>query len=475
MAGTGGTTRNVTSSAEWTTAVGNAVPGDLIRVTTGFDANIDVRGDRYGISGSNLTSSSSGGSPGLPIIVTCADGVYVDDNDTSSNAGVLDLTNCEHVWAVGFNVRDGQFGIRCQNWGGSEGFPAYVAYCDIDNIGDAGLVGEGWFQAITSSGGTPPSGAGNEWGFSNFGVFESNTITDPGRRVGGNPGEGIYLGHGGSPGWKAYCKDFWVRGNTVTGWTSDAIDVKPGCHRVYITDNELHTGHAINGSPMHLLYVASSIDDRPAAFDFDPQIWVEGNRVYDNDITDANASSVHIMGYVGLSGIRIANNVFWAHPTTATHATWRFRNEKGANDTEALAEFRADPTWIVNNTCWNDDIVDEGGYGAGATAWPSTVTDTWDFRNNIREDSGSGTTHGDVEADSTDFIATVPAIGAAGDAEWDSYGKGSAFDLDPDSDLVASGESISDLTLFINKDISNRDIPTSNPNPGAFQQHPANK
>lgn len=471
VAGTGGTTRNVTSLATWNTAVGAAVPGDLIRVTAGFDALIDVRGNRYGIAGANLTTSPAGGTAGNPIIVTCADGVYVDDNNITSNAGVLDLTNCEHVWAVGFNVRDGQFGIRCQNWGGSAADPAYVAYCNIDNIGDAGLVGEGWFQAITSSGGTPPAGAGNEWGFSQWGVFEENTVTDPGRRIGGNPGECVYLGHGGSPGWIAYTKDFWVRGNELTGWTSDGIDCKPGCHRTYITDNEIHTGYAINGAPISILYVAASIDDRPAAFDFDPELYVEGNRVYDNDITDANGSSVHIMGYIGLSGIRIAHNVFWAHPQTGTHATWRARNEKGTNDTEALAEYRNDTTYVINNTCWGDDSFENAGYGAPLVGpFPGSIT--FDLRNNIVDQASPAT--GEVDAAASDFIAAVPAIGAAGAAQWLTYGNGSAFDLDPGSALVAAGVSVTDITFLIEADISQRTLDKSTPNPGAFHQHPAN-
>lgn len=474
---TGGTTRNVTSAATWTTAINAAEPGDLIRVTTGFDSLIDVRGNRYSISGNNLTTSPSGGLAGLPIIVTCADGVYVDDNNTSSGAGVLDLTNCEHVWAVGFNVRDGQFGIRCQNWGGSEGYPAYVAYCSIDNIGDAGLVGEGWYQLITSSGGTPPSGSGNEWGFSNYFVFEENDIDGTGVRTGGHPGEGIYLGHGGSPGWIGYCKDAYIRGNRVTDWTSDGLDLKPGCQRIYITDNEFHTGHAVQGSPMGLLYVASGIDDRDGtAFDADPLIYVEGNRVYDSDLTNTNGSSVHIMGYIGLSGIRIKNNVMWAKPETGTHPMWRVRNEKGANDTEALAEFRADPVELINNTLWGDDALDNAGYGAGGgfpVAFPSSVTTSWDQRNNIVDQASPAT--GEVDAAASDFIATVPAIGVAGDAEWSTYGNGSAFDLDPDSALVGAGADVSDVTFLIDRDISDREFDDKTaPNPGAFQPHPAN-
>ncbi len=474
VAGTGGTTHNVTSSAEWTTAIGNAVPGDLVRVTSGFDATLNVRGNKYGISGGNLTSSTLGGSPGLPIIVTCADGEYVDDNDTTAAGDVgLDLQNCSHVWAVGFNVRDCLFGIRAQNWGGSEGFPAYIAYCDVDTMGDAGITAAGWFQAIASSGGTPPAGSGNEWGFSEHLVIESNTITNVGVRTGTNPGEGIYLGLGSSPGWVGHAKNFNVRGNDVTEFTSDALDLKPGCHFGLVSDNAMHGGYASLGAPMSISYVGAVIDDRPSWFNFDPLLYVEGNRVWDVDLTSTSASSVHIMAYLGISGIRCFNNLFWAKPETGTHAMFRMRNEKGTNATEALAEFGSDPLVVVNNTLWGDDTWENAGYGNPFVGtWPSTVTDSWDFRNNICDQASPAT--GEVDASASDFIATVPAIGVAGEAVWETYGSGSAFDLALDSSLIGSGASIADLTLQIDEDISQRSIDKSAPNPGAFQPHPSN-
>jgi hypothetical protein len=468
VAGTGGTTHNVTSAATWTSAMAAVEPGDLVRVTSGFDpggAGINARGSRYSISSSNLTASPAGGEEGLPIILTCADGEYVDENDTSSNEGVLDIQNCQHVWAVGFNVRDGQFGIRCQNWGGTSGFPAYVAYCNIENIGHAALTVAGWFQLITSSGGTPPAGTGNEWGFSQYGVLESNTIDGAGV-IADQFGEGIYLGRGSNPGWVSYARDLWIRGNDVTDWTSDGIDCKPGCSRIYLTDNAFHTGHAEAGAPLGILYVGAGIDTRPALWDEDAQIWIEGNRVYDSDLTNTDASSVHIMGYLGLSGIRIANNIFWAHPQTGTHATWRARMEHGTNDTNALSEYRADPTWIINNTCWGDDSFENAGYGVPFVGTiPAGVT--FDLRNNIVDDASPAT--GEVDAAGSDFVGTVPAIGVAGDAD-DGGGPGSAFDLDPGSSLVAAGEDISDITFLIDRDIFNREFSSkTTPNPGAFQ------
>jgi len=475
VASTGGTTRNVTSTATWTTACAAALPGDLIRVTTGFDPGgaLELRGTRYSIShvGSNgrLTASPAGGTADLPIIVTCADGEVVDDNNTSSNVGVLDIMNCEHVWAVGFNVEGGQHGIRCYNWGGSVTNPAYVAYNTVQSVGHSGIHVLGWSQLITSSGGTPPSGAGNTWGLSQYGVVEENTIDGTGL-IADASGQSINLGIGAAPGWVSYCKDLWVRGNTVSDMTAEAFAAQPGCSNIYWTDNEASIGYAVS-VPVGLCYVAAAYDVRPAFFDADPNIWFEGNRVYNMNVTSASGSAVDIMGYIGLSGMRIANNIFWTWPQTGTHAAWRARNEHGTNDTEALTYFRNDPTWVINNTLWGDDSFENAGYGASPTVFPGTID--FDLRNNIVDQASPAT--GEVDAAAADFIDTVPAVGVAGTAEWETYGLGSAFDLALTSTLIVSGADISDVSFLISDDISQRMIDKAAPNPGAFQPHPANE
>ena len=472
VASTGGTTRTATNVTQWNAAIAAALPGDLVRATATFDPadGVNVRGDLYGISGATLTASPDGGQPGLPIIVTCADGVWLDADNTSSNDGILDLQNCRHVWAVGMNVRDGQFGIRAWNWGGSEGFPAYIAYCSVDNMGHSGINAQGWFQTIAASGGTPPAGTGNTYGYSEWLVIESNTVDGTGATA-AEFGEAIYIGKG-SPGWLGRAENAWIRGNECTDWTSDAVDVKPGCSRVFVTDNDLYIGHAVSGAPLSILYCTASIGARPSWYDIDPEIYVESNRVHDNDLTNTDASSAEIMGYLGLSGIRVGFNVLWSWPQGGTDPCWRARMEIGTNDTEAENYYRTDPTWIVNNTCWGDDSFDPAGYGSPLTTWPAAVLAIFDLRNNIVDQASPAT--GEVDAAASDFIATVPAIGVAGTAEWLTYGRGSAFDLDPDSALVAAGEDISDLEFAIEKDIAGRDINKTTPNPGAFQPHPSN-
>lgn len=470
VAGTGGTTHNVTTVPEWTTAMTNAVAGDLVRITAQINSALQARADRFDIPFGNM--GSSGGDAGLPIIITCADGVFIDPNDYENFTVGLDIQACTHVWPIGVNIRTAQFGLRCLAWGGSAGFPAYVAYNHVEDCGDSCYTFQGWFQDIGTYGGTIPidseiASPGVNWGYSEWFVVESNRAEDPGQGGDFHVGEGFYFGTGtAGGGWHSFARDFWCRGNHIEFFTSDAYDCKPGCHRGRFTDNTGARGFAFEGAPFQMCLVVTANSDRPAWFDFDPEIYVEANRIWDSDITNTNASSDHIMGYIGISGIRCAFNVTWAHPQTGTHSAWRVRTQKGTNDTDILDEFRTDPTWIIHQTERGDEAVILGGYGVSPTPFPSAITDIIDVRNCLVRNASPAA--GEIDAADSDFVTTVPAVGAAGDAEWNNQGPGSAFDLDQTSLLIRGGESITDLPILIQEDITRRTI-TDPPTPGAFQ------
>ena len=465
VAGTGGTTRTATSVATWNTAMAAALPGDLIRVTSSFTGDITARGSRYSLAGSNMTASPAGGTAAKPIIITCANGVTVTGSSTSSGVGVLDVLNTTHVWPVGFNTAGGQFGIRCWNWGGTAGFPAYRAYCNVTGTGHSAYSAQGWFQLIATSGGTPPSGTGNEWGFSQYFVDEENYAADLGK-IADAFGEAYYYGRGSAPGWVSYCKDFWSRGNEGYQFRADGIDLKPGCHRFWVTDNRYHGGYCVSGSPMTINYCSSDLDARPSWMPADVEGYLEGNRVWDINITLTNGSSANIGAYSGLSGLRWANNMFWGIKQTGFTGGICIRNEKGTDDTTAVATFGTAPTWFVNNFYWGTTgAVVKGGYGVGGgfpLPYPGSVVFT--ERNNVADNL----TNAQFQADTTDFIATVPAVAAAGDAVWLTYGPGSAFDLSDTSPLRGAGVSIADLNTFIDADISQRAFPIPM-SPGPFQ------
>ncbi len=79
----------------------------------------------------------------------------------------------------------------------------------------------------------------------------------------------------------------------------------------------------------------------------------------------------------------------------------------------------------------------------------------------------SSTTASDSDFIDSAAIPTVDTVDA--DAEWETYGPGSAFDLDTGSSLANAGTSIADLTLELDEDITRRDIPSVSPSPGPFQ------
>lgn len=472
VTGTGGTTRNVTSQASWNTAIAAAVAGDLIRVTSSFtvgSGQLSARGNLYGLSGSTMTASPAGGTAGNPIIITCSDGVEVTGSGYTNNVPVLDLVNCRHVWAVGFNVAGtSQFGIRAMNWGGTEANPAYRAYCQVDEIRDAAIPAQGWFQLISSSGGTPPSGSGNEWGFSEWFVDEMNTVFDPNPTdVTGNPGEGHYYGRGASPGWVSYAKDYWSRGNTVSNYKGNGYESKPGCRRGRMVDNIAYAGRGQNGAPFEMCYQFSGLDDRPSYMDDidgsgngDIQIWCESNRVYDYNITETGTTR-NQMFILGMAGVRIGNNLAWSARDSSGNAGSGdnlygvlIQSEKDVAD---FGNTSTQETFIANNNFQARKVSNLGAADGSITGVIS--------RNNITP-SGYG---GEFTAGSSDYSASTPSPGVLSTAEWDSQGPGSAFHLDDTSGLVGTGDSVSDLTFAIPADIFSQTIPSTDPNPGPFQ------
>lgn len=462
----GGTIRTVTSTATWATAAAAAVPGDLIRVTTSFTGEVSARGNLYGLAGASLTNSLAGGTETLPIIVTCADGVEVSGTSLTNNVPVLDLVNCRHVWAVGFNVGGTtQFGIRAMDWGGTAAAPAYIAYCNVEGVRDASIAVQGWFQAIALSGGTPPAGSGNEHGYSEWAVVESNTMLDPNPGdVAGNPGEGIYCGKGASPGWVGFARDVWVRGNHVQLFKANGYEAKPGCRRIYFTDNVAYLGRGQNGAPFELCYQFSGLDTRPAWMNDidgsgsgDIQIYVEGNRVYDYNITETGTSRNQAF-LLGMAGVRIANNLLWSWRNAAGLSgtgddfyAVLVQTEKTATD---FGDATVIPTWVVNNNFQSRLLTNLSGISGIIT------------RNNITPTGYSGGSH---NATSADYVATTPAVGSLGTAENGTAGPGSAFELKSTSALLNAGTSIADLGLYINADLFQRPIPSSSPNPGPYQ------
>jgi hypothetical protein len=461
-AGGTGTTHIITSSVEWNSAVAAATPGDILKITASITSELTYRGDKYGITG----GTAADGAAGNPIVIGCEGAGIIDVASISGNSTCLEVFNVDHVWCVEVKTDGGQFGIYYRNVEGAAANPARIARCSISDTGHAALTIAGWFQLIASSvPAVPPAGAGNEWGFSRHILVEGNDIARPGR-ADTQFGECVYLGNG-NPSWTSHAKDITLRYNILEECTADYIDIKPGCSRVNVLDNIMKKGAFVFGSAIQCLYVSSGIAARPAWYLFDPEIVIEGNRCWDGDITNTVASSSNFFIQTSLAGVRVANNIAWGFRTGAIGV--RLRSEHPESETQAGTEKFV----VINNLFW----MSEGLANAGAPL--STPSPFYAAKIDARNNIGlTGTTTGvEATAVAADFIdpAAIPTIHTVdADAEWETYGPGSAFDLDPGSSLVATGSDIADVALAIAEDISQRVVPSPSPNPGPFQEHPAN-
>lgn len=456
-AGGSGTTHTITTAAQWTTAVAAAAPGDILDITAPITTPLTYRGNKYGLSG----GSAASGTAGNPIVIRCSGSGAINVASLTNSTAALNVTNCDHVWAVGVVTTGSQFGVFYRNVEGTTGDPIRVAHCNISGAGHSTLSIAGWWQLITSSGGTPPAGSGNEWGYSKHFVIEDNVIASPGQSS-AQFGECVYLGHGGAPGWISRAENVTVRHNALSDCGADYIDIKPGCSTIRILDNTMTQGHFVYGAAIQTLYVNAATAARPAWYDIDPDIVIEGNRIWDGNITNYDAASSNYVVQASLAGVTFANNICWGFPNGGIG--FRLRSERAASESQSSAGEK----WvIVNNLFW----MDNGLANAGAPlSSPSPFNSAWiDSRNNI---GPTGATGVQATATSADFIdsAAIPTVDTIdADAEWVTYGQGSAFDLDLASTLIGTGVSISDITLLLSEDVSQRAIPASSPDPGPFQ------
>ena len=456
VASTGGATRLVTDTTSWATACSAAQPGDLIRLTASTGSPLDFRYSKYSLGGATLSTS---GLPGLPIVATCANGVFNNVSVNNNFEGNIDVMNADHLWVVGWNGIGSTFGVRCMNLDGTATHPFRVAWCDLRQTGDASIVAQGWFQLIATSGGTPPSGSGNEWGYSSYGVIEENTVDQPGRRN-ASTGEGIYLGYGSAPGWISRAHHVWSRYNRVKRCTSDYVDIKPGCHQIYVHDNELSLGAFVAGAAIQTLYVSADLSARPAWYNFDPEIWIWGNRTWDGNISNPQGSSSEYFVQSSLAGVRMGYNLGFgfANGGIGHH----LRSERAASESQVAGE----KWWTFNNLFWMGDGVLNGGAPAAS---PVAFNSTWvDSRNNVGLPATVGAQFA-ATADDYAGLASIPAVSSVNPLPDLGVGIGSAYYLAAASDLIRAGASIADLSLYFTEDIFGRTIDTAAPSAGPFE------
>lgn len=465
--GPGGRYRDVANFSNWQTAMAAAIPGDVIRITNTITSPLQARGGKYNLWGSNMHTSPLGGADGNPIIITCADpSIYINPNNMANGQVALDMKNNDHVWAVGVNVKRSTFGIRCLNWEGSAANPARISHCKSEELGHNAYQVQGWWQTIAGSGGTPPPGAGNESGFSKHFIVEYNHARDTGNTL-THGGEAFYFGKGDGPagfvGWYGWASDGLVRGNVGEDFTSDGYDVKPGCRNIKLLHNVARRGVSDAGAFMNCLYVAGMIDDKPAWVNFDPEIYVEQNILYDLNLSRTTLPTSDQLAYIGQSGVRYSNNIHFAYPNGLTpfNAGLKLRMEKPE------AQFGTYDTIVRNNLFWGRGV-ENVGYGPSGTPTALTLGAWYTQENNIVP-VGYGGGEQFAATNGSDFEGIIEAIGDNGTAEWNTDGHGSGFDLKLASALRGTGTAFTVADLELEEDISQRTVPVVTPNPGPYQ------
>ncbi|MEM9132555.1 MAG: right-handed parallel beta-helix repeat-containing protein [Actinomycetota bacterium] len=375
-----GTVRDVASAAEWSTAIAAAQPGDVIRLVANINQPLQYRSVNY----QPERASGGDGTAEAPIIITAADGVWIDPNNTSSNKGGLDVLYARHVHVIGVNVRNSQFGIRVLASEGSEGAPLVVANNTVTGSGHSGIHIGADFTNRTPS---------------RHVLVQDNTISELGRTA-PEFGEGIYLGHGGTE-WIDNTSNVQVVGNNISFTGAEGVDIKPGVRNILVEGNHIHDLSPISGGAISATYVSVTNNPNP---EIDANIVIKDNRIWNLNL-DGRAGSNDWAIWVGHGGVRVEGNVIWG-----------LRNiESRARAVRVRAPYAFGPhaVEIVDNTFWTAT-----GWLAEGSPDPSGL---------IQASGNKGPSGAAGVENPIGQPSGAPAVGASGTADTGD-GPGSAFD-----------------------------------------------
>ncbi|MEM9131021.1 MAG: right-handed parallel beta-helix repeat-containing protein [Actinomycetota bacterium] len=377
-----GVTHTAATEAEWDAAVAAAVPGDVIRLTATINARLVYRGDNDG-----GTATGAHGTAGSPIVITADPGVWIDPGDQSSGFGALDILHVNHVHAVGVNVRNAQFGIRCMQCHGSAGNPIRIAESTVTSIGHAGInVAGHWSTHAPSS----------------HVLVEDNVVTYTGQT---HPefGEGVYIGYG-SVEWVDVTSDVEITGNDISYTGAEGIDIKPGTRDITASGNFIHDLAPISGGAISAHYVNATPNPHPTQLD---QVTITGNRIWNVNLTGTSGSNDWAI-WVGHGGVDVIGNTIWGLRDLPGSA-------RGIR-VRATQDFGPHPINIRDNVFW----AAQGWLAEGTPSGASNVVASGNY----------GVTAGssEIQVTAADFVGPVPALGVSGTADAGS-GPGSGFAL----------------------------------------------
>ena len=358
------------------------------------------------------------GTAGAPIVITADPGVWIDAGSTTSGFGALDILYVDHVHAVGVNVRNAQFGIRCLQCHGSAGNPVRFASNTVTQIGHSGIVFAGHWSTHAPS---------------TYGLIENNVISNTGVSAAAY-GEGIYLGHG-STEWVDVTSDVVVRGNDISWTGAEGVDVKPGTRNIEVRDNYIHDLAPINGGAISAHYVNAIANPHPSQLD---SVLVQGNRIWNLNLSSTSGSNDWAI-WVGHGGVDVLNNVIWGLRDNATSTR--------AVRVRATQDFGPHPIRIEGNTFWTT----KGWMAEGSPSGASNVV--------ASSNRGTDASTSETVVDASAFVGPVPALGASGSAD-SGGGPGSGFALASSSTTTAIIPATTTTTVLLSTTSPTTTAPT---------------
>lgn len=400
-----GFTRIVNSITDWNNLPGVLLPGDVVKISTNIPGTLFYRSNSPGNFGAGPFPN---GTEEAPIVITCAPGIWIDPNNATGVDGGLDIVRARHVHAVGVNVRNCRFPIRCITSGGSAGFPMKIHHCETVGANEANI----YVGSLSDPG-------------LNVSSYVSVMYNKCHSSTGNVPwNEGIYVGTGSeSFAWKDKTHDVEVAFNEVYLVRGDGIDVKPGVYNCFVHHNAIHDIGGDLGAA-----ISACIPNSVWPVDPDPgtikPIWIYSNWLWNIGYA-FNAVSGMAQGIrANMAGMLVFNNVIWSCAVKGGS------NTRGI-DANVYATVTAFASTFFNNTIWVDDAI---------TNTVVTGADDFYFFENITYD---GSLSQGTANFTNDFVGPAVAINPTSESgpnfSADSgLGPGSAFLLKPGSSHINS-------------------------------------
>lgn len=390
----GGVTRIVNSITDWNNLPAVLTPGDCIRINTNIPGTLIYRGSEPGNFG---TGPFPSGTPEAPIVIYCAPGVWIDPGNPTGVDGGLDIVRARHVHAIGVNVRNCRFPIRCITSGGSAGAPMKIHHCVTYGSNEANIyVGSLSAANLTVS---------------SYVSVKFNKCHDSTGLVEYN--EGIYIGTGSeSFAWKDTTHDVEVAYNEVYNVRGDGIDIKPGVYNIFVHHNAIHDIGGDLGAGISACIPNTAWPNDPSPTTQRP-IWIYNNWIWNIGYAFNGVSGMANGIRANMCAMLVFNNVMWSFAV------------KGGGNTRGIAadvyqNVTAYATTFFNNTIWVDDSITNGVFAG---------SDDFYFFENLTADGALGQATANF---TNDFIGPSVTLNPTSDsvpnASADSgLGPGSAF------------------------------------------------